>query len=778
MPIDSDVSAYAKSILATVSLPLLALDKQLTVEIANDAFLSQFQVTRQETIGRPIYELGNGQWNIPQLRILFEQILERDSTVKDYRVEHDFEQIGRRAMRLNAKRIRRPDAKECILLAISDETERELLKNELDGRIEFAEKLVDSVREALLILHWDLKVHSANRPFYRLFDVDPEATEGRLVYELGNGQWNIPELRRLLEEILPRQQCFDDYEVEHAFDSIGRRVMLLNGRRLDHLNLIVLAIRDITDQRNQQTMRREREARQNLLLELNDRLRSLADPVKIQTVASEILARRLGADHVVYAEIDEAGEFVTATRGWSEDVSTGGDARHRLANWGQDVLADLKRGQAVAIADIRADPRTAAPETQRFYENQSISAVIHSPLIRGGRLVAALAVYSRAPRIWSAAQASAAEAVAELVWSAVARARTEQALHDSEARYRLLFNSIDESFTVVEPFYDENGRTDDYRFIEVNQAFETITRLKDAEGRTGRQLIPSVEKEWIDTIGRVAATGASERVVRKSRALGKFFDAFLFRIEAPGNVRVAILSRDVTEAVRAEEQRTLLMRELNHRSKNLLSIVLAIARATAGSQTRDFEDRFQERILSLSANQDLLVACDWQGVSLHDLVRSQLAHLEELIDDRITLQGPPLTISAAASQSFSMALHELATNAVKYGALSNADGRVAIEWGVGDRDGHGRRFKMCWRETDGPAVSQPTRGGFGSTVIRDMIRLNLRGDAKLEYDRSGIVWEFNCPVENVVRTTGSEAAAKLVTAASARSAISNSPRTE
>jgi two-component sensor histidine kinase len=145
----------------------------------------------------------------------------------------------------------------------------------------------------------------------------------------------------------------------------------------------------------------------------------------------------------------------------------------------------------------------------------------------------------------------------------------------------------------------------------------------------------------------------------------------------------------------------------------MLSIVLAIARATAGNPGRDFEDTFQERILS-RRGQDLLVASDWQGVTLSDLVRSQLAHLEDLIDDRIGLKGPPLIISAAASQSFSMALHELATNAVKYGALSNSDGRVDIEWGVRERDGEGRRFTMRWRETEGPTVVPPARNGFES----------------------------------------------------------------
>ncbi|GEM_PF-2972193 len=750
MSSETDISAYSRSILETVGLPLLALDPRLTVEVVNKAFLSQFQATREETIGRPVYEIGDGQWDIPELRRLLEQIVERDSTIEDCRVEHDFERVGRRILRLNAKRIRRPDEKECILLAISDDTERERLRHELEGRMEFSEKLIDSLREALLVLHGDLSVHSANPAFYRIFGGDPRETEGRPIYELGDGQWDTPELRRLLEDILPRRQSFDDYQIEHVFQGFGPRVLLLNGRRLDQLNLILLAISDTMEQLTCEVNRRDREARQNLLIDLNDRLRPLADPVAIQTAASGVLGRHLKATQAAYAEIDEAGEYATVQHDWNDAAAPSNPERHRLESWGEAVIADLKRGRTIVVSDVRNDPRTAALETRRSFESHSVSAFLAAPLVKDDRLVAVVTVHSRLPRTWSAAQAAVAEDVAERTWSAIERARAEEALRDSESRYRLLFESIDESFTVVEPLYDEQGHAVDYRFLEVNPAFEAITGLRNVEGRAGRELVPSLEKDWIDTIGRVAASGNAERVVRRARALGKIYDAFVFRIEEAESPRVAVLSRDVTERVHAEEQRALLMRELNHRSKNMLSIVLAIARATAGNPGRDFEDTFQERILSLAANQDLLVASDWQGVTLSDLVRSQLAHLEDLIGDRIALKGPSLIISAAASQSFSMALHELATNAVKYGALSNSDGRVDIEWGVREHDGEGRRFTMRWRETEGPTVVPPVRNGFGSTVIRDMIRLNLRGDARLQYDSAGVVWDFDCPIENVL----------------------------
>ena len=210
--------AFADALLKTVDLPLLALDSELRVWVVNDAFLEQFSVTRKESLGRLIYDLGDGQWNIPELRQLLQNVFHRDEVIRDYRVEHEFDRIGRRVMRLSAKRMSGADDHVSILIAFADETERESQKVELEGRVEFADKLIDCVREGLIILHWDLRVHSANQIFYDMFKVDKIATEGHLVYDLGDGQWNIPELRHLLENVLPRDQAFDDYEVDHTFE--------------------------------------------------------------------------------------------------------------------------------------------------------------------------------------------------------------------------------------------------------------------------------------------------------------------------------------------------------------------------------------------------------------------------------------------------------------------------------------------------------------------------------------------------------------------------------
>src|SRR5436305_648698 len=116
----------------------------------------------------------------------------------------------------------------------------------------YALNIVDTVREPLLILDATLRVRSANRAFYQTFHVSSEETENRLIYELGNGQWDIPDLRTLLEDVVPKSSVFNDFELEHTFPIIGRRVMLLNARKLrpgSHAELLVLAMEDVTERR-------------------------------------------------------------------------------------------------------------------------------------------------------------------------------------------------------------------------------------------------------------------------------------------------------------------------------------------------------------------------------------------------------------------------------------------------------------------------------------------------------------------------------------------------
>jgi two-component system CheB/CheR fusion protein len=259
---------YAESIINTIREPLIAMDQDLRVVTVSRSFYEVFKVKPEETVGQLIYDLGNKQWDIPKLRELLETILPQEATFENYEVEHDFATIGRRFMLLNARQIKRVLGKErIILLAIEDITERREIENGLekarkelestkiseDAAREYAESIINTIREPLIALDQDLRVVSVSRSFYEVFKTKPEETVGQLIYDLGNKQWDIPGLRELLETILPKKATFDNYEVEHDFANIGRRIMLLNARQIQRVlgkeRIILLAIEDITKRR-------------------------------------------------------------------------------------------------------------------------------------------------------------------------------------------------------------------------------------------------------------------------------------------------------------------------------------------------------------------------------------------------------------------------------------------------------------------------------------------------------------------------------------------------
>lgn len=207
--------------------------------------------------------------------------------------------------------------------------------------------------------------------------------------------------------------------------------------------------------------------------------------------------------------------------------------------------------------------------------------------------------------------------------------------------------------------------------------------------------------------------------------------------------------RDITERRRSEEHVTLLMAEVNHRAKNLLAVVQAVACQTAKhGDPATFASRLSDRIEGLAAGQDLLVRTQWQGVEVAELIEAQLAHFKELIGTRILLSGPPARLTAEAAQGIGMALHELATNAVKYGALSNDSGRVQIVWQL--HTNARPEFSMSWLEDGGPIVEAPARKGFGQTVIGRMAEAAVQGVAKIIYARNGLSWHLSAPLENAL----------------------------
>jgi two-component sensor histidine kinase len=210
---------------------------------------------------------------------------------------------------------------------------------------------------------------------------------------------------------------------------------------------------------------------------------------------------------------------------------------------------------------------------------------------------------------------------------------------------------------------------------------------------------------------------------------------------------------DLIERSLAEQRTRVLLREVSHRAKNILAIVQGIVRQTATQKDPDtFARDLSARLASLARSHDLLAATDWKGVRLDELVRSQVSHLCDLGGTRITFDGPALQIAPRSAQAIGIAVHELATNALKFGSLSNIGGFVVVQWKVSET--LEPRFIMTWQERGGPSVASPQRRGFGDTAMIRMIEHAFDADVDLNYDPDGVSWTMNAPLAAVLQESG------------------------
>jgi two-component system CheB/CheR fusion protein len=247
---------YAQSIVDTVREPLVVLNGKFEVISASRSFYATFQVKPEETQGQVLYTLGNRQWDIPILHELLETVLPENTSFENFEIEHAFPGIGHRTMLLNARRIPNvAGSTQLILLAIEDITDRKVAEEllfkkseEVRLALDYAQSIINTVREPLIILNGRFEVISASRAFYDTFGVTPEATQGQVLYTLGNRQWDIPRLHELLENVLPKNRSFENFVVEHAFPGIGLKKMLLNAREIighegaPHLILLAMEV--------------------------------------------------------------------------------------------------------------------------------------------------------------------------------------------------------------------------------------------------------------------------------------------------------------------------------------------------------------------------------------------------------------------------------------------------------------------------------------------------------------------------------------------------------
>jgi PAS domain S-box-containing protein len=346
-----------------------------------------------------------------------------------------------------------------------------------------------------------------------------------------------------------------------------------------------------------------------------------------------------------------------------------------------------------------------------------------------------------------------------LTQSEADRDQSGRALRESEQRLRGIFEHAGTGIAIK----DLNGR-----FLSCNPAYASMLGYSEEELRElvcenlmhSDDCAANVVQQNKLVRGEIPSFETVTRYVsRDGKTLWGHRHVSLLKDATGTATNVIVLVTDISGQKRHEEHIRLLLREVNHRSKNFLALVQAIARQTLATKPEDFMGRFVERIQALAASQDLFVKNAWKGVDLGELARAQLAHFEDLIGTHIELKGPPLLISASAAQSIGMALHELATNAGKYGALTSCAGKVTIEWRLEDSQAGDVIFRLSWREQDGPPVAEPLRRGFGSTVIGSLAEQSLDASIDLRFQNAGLCWQLSCSAANILEGARSSHAA-------------------
>ena len=462
-----------------------------------------------------------------------------------------------------------------VVITFLDMTDSKKARDaEVESRI-YAQTIVETMRHPLLILDDSLNVVSANLAFQALFQVSAAETTGVSVYDLGNGQWDFPKLRELLADVLPRNQQFNDIEIEHDFKILGHRCMMVNGRKLaregGRASLILLSIEDITQRKH------------------------------AEGTASQLAA------------IVES----------SNDAITSVDVHGIATSWNPGAVAlfgyepDEVMGKSL---DFLHWPDSSEPE---------IDSLEHFRLGGGTRR------------------------------------------HEAQKRRR------------------------DGSPVWVSL---TTSPLRNASG---------------------ALSGAST------------------------------IARDISERRLTEEHREILVSELNHRVKNSLAIVCAVASQTlvGNAALPVARDAFLARLMSMARAHDLLVHGNWAGTDLTSVINATVKPHEAA--NRFQVSGPYVGLKPSAALTFSLAIHELCTNAIKYGALSVPEGQVEMTWSI-EGAGAGAHLVWTWVETGGPRVAKPVHRGFGSSLVERVLATDMEGSVKITFEPAGLKCTLDAPLPTLV----------------------------
>ena len=559
-----------------------------------------------------------------------------------------------------------------------------------------------------------------------------------------------PRVRAAIAEAVRTRRVFElEHRIIRADGSIGWALSRstphfdASGRIAEWFGIAT----DVTARHEAEAALREGELRQAFLLRLSDAVRLLTDAGEIRAVACRLVAEQLGADRAYYVEYDPRGEYGSVVGDHARNglPSLAGRYPYEAFRTTYDRIAD---GETWVVSDMTRQDGIAAAE-RATYAAQGVVAWVDVPLLKSGRLEAVLCVVQAAARAWTMEEVRLVQETAERLRAAIARGRVEAALRDSEARFSQFAEASSAALWVR-----------DAATLELEYASPAIAGIHGVAAdallgdvrRWGALVVPedrSLALRGIEQAGDGMAGVQEFRIQRSSDLVFRWIRSTSFPLfDAAGRVeRIGGITEDVTESRLADQHRRVLLAELQHRVRNIMAIIRAIAARTAetAGSVQGYAEAIAGRLLTLARVQALLTRAANAGVGIADIVRDEL-RAQAPHEAQFDLRGPDVMLSPKTAEVLTLAVHELATNAVKHGAFSTPAGEVRVRWSVKRRRG-ASRLVFDWTETGAPRPgATPPRKGFGTELIEGRIPYELGGRGSVVIGAGGAHCHMEFPL--------------------------------
>ncbi|RFC61845.1 PAS domain S-box protein [Fulvimarina endophytica] len=566
----------------------------------------------------------------------------------------------------------------------------------------------------------DWRYEEVNEAWGKLVDIPSKQAAGRTIRELFPGiedEW-VHEFADVVETGQPIRFTRQVGKLGRWYDGLCQPI---SG---DLFSVIFLEV----------TKRVQSEARSRALLNLSETLSAIDGPDAMSRAAAEIIGSALGVGRAGYGTVGNDGETFTVPSDWTQGDYPTLAGVYRMDDYG-GYAEDLREGRTVVIPDIRLDPRTSADTAP--LESVGVRSLINHPIVEAGRTVAVLYVNDDRVHSWTDDEVAFVQAAANRTRDTVERRRAEAKLRASEERQRLAIASgeigiFDLDMTSGELLWDDRVRAAfgvaPDRIVTQSEKLSAVH--PDDQAAFDAAFAATMDGAPFDLQFRTI--GLDDRQVRWVNVRGR-----ITGVQGAQHFIGAV--RDVSQRVAAEQRQTVLNQELAHRLKNTLAVVQSIATQTLRSapDMPTARDSLTKRIQTLSKAHDILLTGHNDAGSVEAIIRGAVDLHDP--DRRIMLRGPNLHIGPKAALTLALIMHELATNAAKYGALSIPTGIVHVAWVV-DIDSTTRlpTLAISWREIDGPPASPPERKGFGTRLIEMGLSGSAGGSVELDYAEDGL----------------------------------------